>query len=96
MADAPLTLESVNFVDKLSGLDLFADAVQLQKKIGKDRHGAAVAARLDSIEESIRKGVVYYDARKNILSGRDEILAVLYRDHKIYRPQAGAIRGKHV
>lgn len=89
-----LTLEAVKFVDDISGLDLFADAVRLQKKIGKDRHGAQVSVRLDMLEESIRRGVTYYDKRRNVLGGRAEILTALYRDHMIYRPQAGMIRGK--
>ncbi len=94
VAETPLTLEAVKFVDEISGLDLFADAARFQKKIGKDRHDAAVSVKLDGIEESIRKGVTYYDKDKNVLGGRAEILTALYRDHMIYRPQAGMIRGR--
>jgi len=76
--------------------DLFGDARALQQRYGKDQFGAWVDARLDELEANMKRGVVYYDRKANMLHDRAELLAALYRDHMVYVPHGGQVRGRPV
>lgn len=62
------------------GQDLFKDATEVQKKIGKANHANCVDTKLDELCAQMTKGVVFYDPqRKVILADRAALLECLYK-----------------
>lgn len=99
------THDGVRFTSKLPstiGMDVFAQAREIQHKVGRDVYAAEVAAALDLVEQQMQKGVVFYgkvggqqsEHPAYILHDRAAVLEALHRDYIIYRAIVGGIHGK--